>query len=278
MPPARRDAAERAFIKSSQAITGWLWSNVIIGALEAPAAAIALSLLGVPGALVWAALTFFAALVPLLGPYLMAIPPILVALAVDPMKALWVTIFYLVLVQVTGNVVAPLVRSSRMKLHPVSQLFVVLAMGSVFGVLGALIATPVTGIFKAFYEEFFLSRQPPDTRMEQRVENMMQRRIEQGESVNMEPLKIEGDRLLNLPGPEDEDALIIECQTPQEFAAWCDGDGESGDAMACRHEGRVHVKIPQRLHDGEFSLDYDCLPLAEANERIREWNSADAAS
>lgn len=173
MPPHRRDAAERAFVKSSQAVTGWLWSNVILGVLESAAAAIVLSLLGVPGALVWAAFTFFAALVPLLGPYLMTIPPVLVALVVDPILALWVAVFYFVMLQLVANVVAPLVRSSRMHLHPVSLLFSVLAMGAIFGVLGALIAAPITGILKAFYEEFYLARQPPDAQIEQRVERML---------------------------------------------------------------------------------------------------------
>lgn len=110
MPPSKRSAAERAFIKSSQAVTGWLWSNVILGAMEAVVAALVLSMLGVPGALVWAALTFFAALVPLLGPYLMTIPPVLVALSVEPMTALWVAVFYIVTLQLAANVVAPLVR------------------------------------------------------------------------------------------------------------------------------------------------------------------------
>lgn len=173
MPLSKRGAAERAFIKSSQAVTGWLWSNVILGAMEAVAAALVLSVLGVPGALVWAALTFFAALVPLLGPYLMTIPPVLVALAVEPMTALWVAIFYIVMLQLAANVVAPLVRSSRMKLHPVSLLFSVLALGSIFGVMGALIATPVVGILKAFYEEFFGANQPPDEQSEERIENML---------------------------------------------------------------------------------------------------------
>ncbi len=173
MPPHRRDAAERAFIKSSQAVSGWLWSNVILGALEAATAAIVLSLLGVPGALVWAAFTFFAALVPLLGPYLMTIPPVVVALVIDPILALWVAVFYFVMLQLAANVVAPLVRSTRMHLHPVSLFFSVLAMGAIFGVLGALIAAPVAGILKAFYEEFYLARQPPDERIDQRVERML---------------------------------------------------------------------------------------------------------
>ncbi len=79
------------------------------------------------------------------------------------MMALWVALFYLIMMQIMGNAVAPIVRSSQMKLHPASLLFSVLAMGLAFGALGALIATPIAGVFKAFYDEFFASkRAQPD--------------------------------------------------------------------------------------------------------------------
>lgn len=171
-PPQLRDKAERAYRKSAQAVSGWLWSNAIMGAMEAVVATIALSLLNVPGALVWGALTFFAELVPQVSAYLMMVPPVLVALAIDPLMALWVALFYLVMMQVAGNVIAPLVRSSTMKLHPVSLLFSVLAMGSVFGLLGAVIATPIAGIFKAYYDEFFAATRSNDTDKE-RVTRML---------------------------------------------------------------------------------------------------------
>lgn len=173
-PPHLRDKAERAYHKSSLAVAGWLWSNAIVGAAEAVLATIALSLLGVPGALVWGALTFFAELVPQVSAYLMMIPPVLVALAVDPITALWVALFYLVMMQLAGNVLSPLVRATTMKLHPVSLLFSVLAMASVFGVLGAIIATPVAGIFKAYYDEFFAANRPEDKESDTRITRMLQ--------------------------------------------------------------------------------------------------------
>ena len=44
-----------------------------------------------------------------------------------------------------------------MNLHPVSTLFVMLAMASAFGLTGALIATPLTAFIKAYYETFILA-------------------------------------------------------------------------------------------------------------------------
>ncbi len=173
-PPHMRGPATRAFARGSQAVSGWLWSNAVVGAVEAVSSYFVLSYIGVPGALVWAAVTFFAELVPRLGPYLMAIPPAIVAFAVDPMDALWVVAWYTVMNELAGDFLAPLVRSKAMELHPVSQLFAVLAMGSAFGFLGALLATPVSGIGKAFYEEFYLARQPKDeVQQDERVDNLL---------------------------------------------------------------------------------------------------------
>ncbi len=175
-PPRLKDPATNAFAKGSQAVIGWLYSNIIIGGIEGIAAAIFLSVMNVPGALVWGVMTFFAELVPKVGPYLMTIPPVLVALAVDPMTALWVLVFYVAIQELTGSFIAPTVRAKQMDIHPVSIIFAVLALGSAFGLLGALIATPVTGFIKAFCEEFYLARQPRDEKKEARIEAMLSRK------------------------------------------------------------------------------------------------------
>ena len=176
LPPHHRDPAFRALSKGSDSEVGWIRANLIVGTVEAVASALFLSFLGVPGALVWATLAFFAELVPKLGPYLMSIPPTLVALAVDPMMGLWVLLFYMALNELTSDFIAPLARSSQMDLHPVSLIFAVLALASLFGFMGALLSTPLTGFAKAFYEEFYLARQPEDQRVEERVDAVLHRR------------------------------------------------------------------------------------------------------
>lgn len=87
----------------------------------------------------------------------MAIPPTLIALSIDPKTALWVAVFYVALNEIMGNFVVPKVRASTMNLHPISSLIVMLAMGSAFGIAGALIATPLAAFIKAYYETFYLA-------------------------------------------------------------------------------------------------------------------------
>lgn len=174
-PKPIRNKAARALTVGSQAIVGWVWSNVIVGGVEALAAAVFLSWLGIPGAALWAALTFFSELIPKVGAYLMAIPPVLVALAIDPGKAIWVAAFYVIIQLLAGNLLAPLVQARTMKLHPVSIVLATVLLGSAFGLLGALIATPLTGLIKAFYDQFSGTRGSSETLASARVEAVLQR-------------------------------------------------------------------------------------------------------
>lgn len=178
LPRRLRDRGARAFARGSQTAVGWMWANVVVGGAEAVAVVVFLTLVGVPGALVWGAFALFAELIPKIGPYLMALPPVLVALSVDPLTALWVALFYLALNEFMGDVVMPRVRASTMNLHPVSTLFAMLAMGSAFGLPGALVATPLAGFVKAYYEEFYLARQHEDPHADARVEAMLRRDVD----------------------------------------------------------------------------------------------------
>lgn len=173
IPEVHREAAVRAFVRSSRAVVGWMWAAAIIGAMEAIIVFFFLTFMGVPGALVWAALALSAELVPKLGPYIMAIPPVLVALSVDPILALWVVLFYFVMGEVMGDVVGPRIRASTMDVHPVITLFLTLALIAAFGVLGAFVATPLAGFLKAYYEEFYLVKRSDEPENAERVERML---------------------------------------------------------------------------------------------------------
>ncbi len=161
-PLGRREAASRAFVRGSRAVGGWPQANVIEGALEA---------------LVWAGLTFFAELVPKPGPYLMALPPILVARAVDRLDARWVALTYLTLNTVVASVIDPPPRGAQLRLHPAVLLCATRADEAVGGLAGAPLATPLMGFITAFYEVFSLAHAPEDPHLEARVGRMPAREL-----------------------------------------------------------------------------------------------------
>jgi putative permease len=180
MAPHLRDPATRAFAGASKMVIGWVIASVILGGIKAVAAFFFLTFIGVPGAILWASIAFFGAFIPRVGFYLMTIPPVLVAFTVDPLTALYTLIFYVVFSEFLGNFVAPYIYAETMYLNPVLVLFMTVAMGYAFGVIGVLIAAPVAGFLKAYYDEFYLARRPEDPDMERRVRAMMQRDPDHG--------------------------------------------------------------------------------------------------
>lgn len=172
-PAAKRDKATIAFTRISFMIRGWMRSILIGGAINSVAATIFLNIMGVPGAFVWGALAFFTEFIPRIGFFIKAIPPVLIALSVGGSTAAWVAVFYLASDELMADFIMPRVRSNTMKIHPVAILFAVMAMGAAFGFIGILLATPLTGIIKSYYEVFWVNNFEDEKLMLQRIQNMM---------------------------------------------------------------------------------------------------------
>ncbi len=172
-PPANRDKATISFTRISVMISGWMKSMLIGGAINATLVTVFLHIMGVPGAFVWGALAFFTEFIPRIGFFIKALPPILIALSVNGSTAFWVAVFFLASDELMADFIMPRVRSNTMKIHPVSILFAVMAMGAAFGFIGVLLATPLTGIIKAYYEIFWVNKFEDDKLMHTRIQQMM---------------------------------------------------------------------------------------------------------
>jgi predicted PurR-regulated permease PerM len=117
---------------------------------------IALSLLGVRSAIVLAVFAALMEAIPLIGPFLGAIPAILIALLDSPEKAIAVTIAFIVIQQIEAQVLVPKVMERQVGLSP---LFVLLALTSgnlLGGLLGAVVAIPIAAALKIMLREFIV--------------------------------------------------------------------------------------------------------------------------
>jgi len=103
---------------------------------------------------VWAGLT---ELIPYLGPWLGAAPPVLYALVTHPISALWVVLLYLGIQQLEGHLVVPNVMGRSLRLHPLLVIFGLLAGGEIYGFAGILVALPLLAAGRAAWE-FFAER------------------------------------------------------------------------------------------------------------------------
>jgi predicted PurR-regulated permease PerM len=102
----------------------------------------------------WVAVT---EIIPYLGPWLGALPPLLYALVVHPLSAVWVALLFLGIHQIEGHVVVPNVMGTALRLHPLLVIFGLAAGAEIYGLPGALVALPLLAVARAIWE-FFADR------------------------------------------------------------------------------------------------------------------------
>jgi predicted PurR-regulated permease PerM len=109
-----------------------------------------------------------AELIPYVGPWLGAAPPVVYALVERPLSALWVALLFLGIQQLEGHVVVPKVMGHSLRLHPLLVIFGLLAGGEIYGFPGILVALPLLAAGRAAWEFFGerveLARWPEDER------------------------------------------------------------------------------------------------------------------
>ncbi|MBA2360897.1 MAG: AI-2E family transporter [Actinobacteria bacterium] len=144
------------------ALAGYIRGQVLLSLIIGVSAGIGLWLLGILGwaegmesyALLFGAWVAVAELIPYLGPWLGAIPPIVYALIVDPVSAIWVTLLFLAVHQIEGHIVVPNVMGSALRLHPLLVIFGLLAGGEIYGLPGIFVALPLLAGMRAIWEFF----------------------------------------------------------------------------------------------------------------------------
>ncbi len=145
-PQARRDVDEIGR-RGWETLRGYIRGTTIVALVDAVAIAIVLLVLGVPLVLPLALLVFFGAFVPLVGGFVAGSAAVLVALATEGVTAaLIVAAAAIVIQQLEGDLIQPVVVGKAVKLHPVAILLAVTAGAIVWGIPGAFLGVPVAAV------------------------------------------------------------------------------------------------------------------------------------
>lgn len=123
-------------------ISGKLLDSFIIGIL----CFIGTTLLDMPYAMLVSVIVGITNVIPYFGPFIGAIPSILLILLADPMKALYFTLFILLLQQVDGNIIGPKILGDSTGLSAFWVIFAVTVFGGLMGFAGMLIGVPTFAV------------------------------------------------------------------------------------------------------------------------------------
>jgi predicted PurR-regulated permease PerM len=133
----------KAFDVSGTGLRRWLLGQLAAMVAVGVVTGLGAWAIGLPSPLALGMIAGVLEFVPIIGPIVATIPALLLAATMGPEMILWTLLLYLVIQQIEGNLIMPLVQKRMVSLPPVIALFSILIFAALFGPLGVLLATPL---------------------------------------------------------------------------------------------------------------------------------------
>ena len=133
-------------------VRGQLLLCLVVGGMST----IALLALGVDLALLLGTFAGLFEVIPILGPYIGAIPAVLLALITRPILGLWVALAFFAIQQIENIFLVPRISGNAVRFHPAVVMVIVVVGAQVAGLYGLLVAVPVTAIIRDVYQYLYL--------------------------------------------------------------------------------------------------------------------------
>lgn len=143
VPKPRRDRIAEVLDALGHNLWKWLQGQLLDMVAVAVLTGVGLWLLGVPLAVTLGLIAGVTNFIPYVGPFLSAVPAILIAFAHDPNLAIWTLGLFVFVQQLEGNVLLPIIQKRATSLPPVLSILAIVAFGVLFGFLGLVVATPL---------------------------------------------------------------------------------------------------------------------------------------
>lgn len=141
-----------ACMRSWNTLAGFIRTQAIVSAVDAIFIGLGLLVLGVPLWPVLAVITFFGGFVPIIGAFSAGALAVVIGLVSNgPLNAVLILVLIIVVQQIEGNVLQPILQSQAMGLHAAIVLLSVAIGGTLFGIIGAFLAVPVAAVIAVWF-------------------------------------------------------------------------------------------------------------------------------
>lgn len=148
MPKNWRGNAQELMVRVNNSLRGYVQGVLIIMFLVFITQSIGLTLAGLKAPLVFALFCAITDVIPYFGPYIGAIPAVIVGFTMSPVVGVFCIVSIVVVQLLENNFYQPLIMGHTMKLHPVTIMIGLLIFQHFFGIIGMIIATPVIASLK----------------------------------------------------------------------------------------------------------------------------------
>lgn len=150
-PPEVREDVRMMLTLSDRMLGRYIRAQLFLGAVVGIAVGVAMAAMGVDLSLglgVWAGVT---ELIPIIGPWLGAVPGLVLVAATRPEMLPWVALAYLLVQQLENNFLVPRIQGEALDLHPAMVILLLVVGGAVWGFIGLVVIVPATAILRELF-------------------------------------------------------------------------------------------------------------------------------
>jgi predicted PurR-regulated permease PerM len=151
VPQKHENEGKKVLSDMDDALSSYIQGQVIVSFCVGVLVYIGYLIIGLDYSLVIAILTMLTNVIPFIGPFISAVPAVIVGFLQEPIMALWVIIVILVVQQIEGNLISPQVMGRKLDIHPLTIILLLVAAGKFAGFLGLLLAVPTYAILKVLF-------------------------------------------------------------------------------------------------------------------------------
>lgn len=152
VPPKYRGKTVELLLEIDRTLGSYIRGQLLVCLITGTLAYIGYWLIGMPYPLLLASLVALFNIIPFIGPFLGAIPAVLMAFTISLKMALFVALVNLAVQLLENNVVSPQVVGRTLKLHPLLVIFALLVGGELAGIVGLIVAVPIFAVIKVIVQ------------------------------------------------------------------------------------------------------------------------------
>lgn len=146
MPQKFLNDSRDLYKEIDDALSGFVRGRILMAVFVGVSTMIVLAIMGIEFAFVIGIITMIGDIVPYIGPFLGLLPAFIFAALKSPIKAIWLTIIFVLIQWVENNIIAPKLLGNSTGLHPLVVLISIIVGGGMFGIWGMILSVPIVSM------------------------------------------------------------------------------------------------------------------------------------
>ena len=161
LPSKYKKISGEILSKSDDVLSTYVIGQAIVALSLASMVFIGYKIIKMPSAVLLSSITFILAFIPFIGFFISMIIPYMIAIILGPQMILRLSILVLIAQTLKGRVVVPFIMGRAMKIHPITDIFLVVGAASIGGALMAFCIVPIYSILKLILQVLIEQKEIP---------------------------------------------------------------------------------------------------------------------